>query len=199
MRRLGLGITAAVLASALIVGGMTTAATAGGGSDATTAAGKKKKKKTCPAGTTKTVKKNKKTGKKKVTCTPIPAPVTPAPLGAALSISPTDFNFGGVSQGGLDNCQPDPDPDCPTNVFVVTNSGPGTSGAPTVTITNITTDGNGNGGFEVAATNCTAALAPGATCTVTVRAGDDTNFTYQARLNVSASPGTTASATMEVS
>jgi hypothetical protein len=185
-----------VLATMLVVGllaGTATTALAGAGDPGATAS-KKKKKKKCPAGTQKVVKK-KKNGKKKITCVPIPVTQTPA----ALSITPTNFDFGGVNQGGLDQCIAPPDPDCPTQVFTVTNAGPGPSGVPVVSLAHITTDGGGKPGFEVFASTCTAALAPGGSCTVTIRAGDDANFTYISRLNVTASPGGVASATMQVS
>jgi hypothetical protein len=170
--------------------GMTT--TAAGAGDSATVAKKKKKKKKCPPGTQKVVKK-KKNGKKKRTCVPIP------PAGAALSITPTSFDFGGVNQGGLDNCLPPPDADCPTQNFTVVNAGPGPTGSLVVSLTHITTDGGGTPGFQVFANTCAGVLAPGASCVVTIRAGDDANFTYISRLDVSASPGGTVSATVQVS
>jgi hypothetical protein len=184
-----------LLVSGLLVAGLSASAAAGPGDGATVAA-KKKKKKKCPAGTTKVVKK-KKNGKKKITCVPAATPTPPLP--ATLSITPSNFDFGGVNQGGLDNCNPPPDPDCPTQVFTVTNAGPGPTGTLVVSLTHLATDGNGTPGFQVFATTCAGALAPGGSCTVTIRAGDDANFTYMSRLDVSATPGSVASATMQVS
>ena len=191
-----------MLASALIAGGMSTVATAGSGSDATAAAGKKKKK-TCPAGTTKKVVK-KKNGKKKVTCTPNPAPtptpVTPAPLAATLSITPTSVDFGSEPAQPMSGCAPFPMPDgdCPTQNFTVSNGGPGTTGPPAVSITDIATDPGGERAFAVVANGCTIALAPGAICVLTVRGAADNEFAYVSRLDVTASPGNTASASLAI-
>ncbi|MGZ5340786.1 MAG: hypothetical protein ACXWED_05175 [Solirubrobacterales bacterium] len=187
-----LGLSAAMLLVGALMVGLTSSAAAGGDSSATVA---KKKKKKCPAGTTKQVVRKK--GKKKIKCVPVAA-TTPTPTPAAtakLSITPTSFDFGGVNQGGLDNCQPPPDADCPTQDFTVSNAGPNASGALAASIVGITVP-PGIPGFEVFANTCTAPLAPGASCTVTVRFGDDNNSTYVSRLDVTASPGGTASATV---
>jgi hypothetical protein len=185
-----------LLTAMLVAVGLTALTTSAVAGDPATVAAKKKKKKKCPAGTTKTVKK-KKNGKKKITCTPNPAP-TP-PLGATLSITPTNFDFGGVNQGGLDNCQPPPDPDCPTQNFTVTNAGPGPTGPLSATLVHIATDGGGTPGFQIFANSCVGVLAPGGSCVVTIRAGDDANFTYISRLDVTATPGNLVSASMQVS
>ncbi len=191
--------TAALLmVAALVMAGVMTAGPAGadGGSNATTA--KKKKKKKCPAGTKRTVVKKGK--KKKVRCVTIPAPPTTAPtLGATLSITPGSFDFGGVNQSGLDNCNAPPDPDCPTTNFVVTNGGPGPTGPISTSFVEIFNDAP-IAAFEVFATTCTGPLAPGASCVITVRGAADGNppQPYESRLVVTATPGGTASATMTI-
>jgi hypothetical protein len=187
----------ALAVAGLLVGLTSPAASGTDGAGATTAAGKKKKKKTCPPGTTKTVKK-KKNGKKKVTCTPTPTP-TPTP-GATLSITPTSIDFGGQNAQPMSGCAPFPteDGDCPTQVFSITNAGPGASGVPAVSITDIATDPGGERAFAVVANTCGAALAPGASCAVTVRGAADNEFEYVSRLDVTATPGTLVSATLQI-
>jgi hypothetical protein len=192
MRNRFVVIASAILVLGLVVG-LTTSASAGTGSSG----GKtKKKKKVCPAGTHKiTVKK--KNGKKKKKC--VADPVTPAPPAAptTLGISPTSFDFGSVSHGGFAVCQPDPDPDCPTQAFTVTNTGGAPSGVPAASITivsnPVTTDPPA---YQVSASTCTAALSPGATCTVTVKFAPNSNPTdpYVSTLHVAATPGSDAQA-----
>jgi hypothetical protein len=200
--RLAVLVTAVL--SLTLVAGLTTSAIAGAG-DSATVAKKKKKKKPCPAGTHKVVIKKKKNGRiiKKRKCVPnstssTPVTPVPTPTSASLSISPTSFNFGNVNQGDLGNCQAPPDPDCPTTDFTVTNAGPDASGVPTASIAIVSTDGNNSVAFEVFANTCTAPLAPGGSCTVTVRAADPNSNAFVSRLDVSSSPGGTASATVMV-
>jgi hypothetical protein len=100
----------------------------------------------------------------------------------------------------MSGCAPFPtvDDDCPTQDFTVSNAGPGASGVPAASITDIATDPGGQPAFAIVANSCTTSLAPGATCTVTVRGAADNEFEYSSRLDVTASPGTTASATLAI-
>ena len=188
---------ALVVSAMLVIGllvGLTTSAAGAGDPGATVA--KKKKKKKCPAGTHKVTVK-KKNGKKKKKCVADAPPAPAAPT--TLSISPTSFDFGSVSHGGFAVCQPDPDPDCPTHAFTVTNTGGAASGVPAASITIVSnpvnTDPPAN---QVSASTCTAALAPGATCTVTVKFAPNSNPTdpYVSALHVVATPGSDAQATL---
>jgi hypothetical protein len=186
-------VVSAILVAGLMVG-LTTSASAGAGS----AAGqtKKKKKKVCPAGTHKVTVK-KKNGKKKKKCV---ADQVTTPAGpTTLSISPTSFDFGDPEHGGFDACGPDPDPTCPTQAFTVTNSGGAPSGVPASSIT-ITSNPNPTDppAYRVTASTCTAALAPGATCTVTVKFAPNSSPSdpYVSVLHVVATPGSDAQATL---
>jgi len=146
--------------------------------------------------------------------TPVPPPVTPPPVTppvtppappvtppetppatTTLAINPVSFDFGAVQHGGA--CAPDPDPDCPTHAFTVTNTGAASSGVPTASITEIHNPLiGGSAAFTIAANSCTAALAPGASCTITVRFAPSSNAgdqMYSSRLDVTASPGSTVS------
>jgi hypothetical protein len=187
-------LTAILLAVGMIA--LTTSAVAGSGSGAN--APKKKKKKTCKAGTHKVTVK-KKNGKKKKKCVPdATTPTTPA-APTTLSINPTSFDFGTVSHGGFAVCQPDPDPDCPTHAFTVTNSGGAPSGVPAASITIVSNPVNTDPpAYQVSASTCTAALAPGATCSVTVKFAPNSNPTdpYVSALHVAATPGSDAQATL---
>jgi hypothetical protein len=168
----------AALASSAIAGGATAA---------------KKKKKVCPAGTHKVV--IKKHGKKKRKCLPNQAAVPPSSgtvATATLSISPTSNVYPATQHGGA--C---PGPNCPTKVFTVTNTGAAASGVPVVSITEIhNPEIGGPPAFTVLANTCTAAVAPGGTCSVTVgfhpnsNAGDQQ---FSSVLHVIASPGGDAS------
>jgi archaellum component FlaG (FlaF/FlaG flagellin family) len=161
-----------VVSAMLVIGlvaGLTTSAFAGAGDPGATAA--KKKKKVCPPGTHKVVVK-KKNGKRKRTCVADPvapptapiAPVTPAPT-TTLSITPSTFAYPATQHGGA--C---PGVNCPTHAFTVTNTGSSASGVPVVSITEVLNpEIGGPPAFTQTGTNdCTAALAPGASCTVTV-------------------------------
>ncbi len=99
---------------------------------------------------------------------------------AALALTPGSLDFGALVIGGQS----------PTTDFTVRNTGGVASGTPTVTLTDLTN-------FAIASNGCTAALDPGASCTLAVR------FTASApagpkaaMLTVSATPGATASATL---
>jgi hypothetical protein len=187
-------VVSAILVLGLMVG-LTTSASAGAGGSGDTGAKKKKKKKVCPAGTHKVTVK-KKNGKKKKKC--VADPTTPAQP-TTLSINPTSFDFGTVNHGGFAVCQPDPDPDCPTHAFTVTNSGSAASGVPAASITIVSNPVNTDPpAYQVSASTCTAALAPGATCTVTVKFAPNSNPTdpYVSALHVVATPGSDAQATL---
>lgn len=179
-------ITALVIAGLLV--GVTASASAGGPGAPTAAAAKKKcgKKKGKSAATA------KKKGCKKKPAAPVLPPAAPP---AAFSISPASFTFP-ATQHHTGSC-----PACPTQAFTVTNTGGSTSGTPSASITEVTQPviGAHDPGYFIDASTCTAALAPGGTCTVTVRfippsnAGDGQ---YTSTLNVTASPGSAAQASM---
>jgi hypothetical protein len=175
-----------VLVIAALPVGLTAAYAGSAGDGATAAAGKKNKKKSCKKGFK---KKKGKCVKKKQTAVPV--------LGAALSINPGGVDFGNLNQGGFETCNPPPDSDCPTQAFTVTNAGPGPSGPISANIVVVATDPGDAPAFQVFANTCGAALAPGASCTVTVRASTDDNFEYVSRLDVAATPGGTVSASLE--
>jgi hypothetical protein len=119
--------------------------------------------------------------------------------GATCTSNPAGVDFGGRNSQELANCNPPPDlPDCPTQDFVVTNTGPGTSGTPVPSIVVVFTVPGDAPAFEVFSTTCTAPLAPGASCIVTIRGAADDNEDYISRLDVTASPGNTVSATLRI-
>jgi hypothetical protein len=189
-------VVSAILVLGLMVG-LTTSASAGAGGSGDTGAKKKKKKKVCPAGTHKVTVK-KKNGKKKKKCV-ADAPVTTPAGPTTLSINPASFDFGTVPHGGFTACEPDPDPECPTHAFTVTNSGGAASGVPAASITIVSNPVNTDPpAYQVSASSCTAALAPGATCTVTVKFAPNSNPTdpYVSALHVVATPGSDAQATL---
>lgn len=195
-------VVSAMLMVGLLVG-LTTSASAGAGDPGATAA--KKKKKVCPAGTHKVVVK-KKNGKKKKTCvadTPVPTPTTPTPPTppappTTLAISPTNFTYPGHNHTGAGAACGD----CPSQGFVVTNTGAAPSGTPSASLTEVTQPVTGAHGlsFFVTANTCTAALPPGSSCIVTVLWAPESNAGdghYVSVLHVSASPGTDAPATID--
>jgi hypothetical protein len=126
-------------------------------------------------------------------------PVTP-PATTSLAISPTSFDFGAVQHGGFGGCGADPDPNCPTQVFTVSNTGTVTSGVPTTSIVEIhNPEVGGPAAFAIATNTCTAALAPGSSCSITVKFAPNSNAgdqTYSSRLDVTASPGSPVSSTL---
>jgi hypothetical protein len=193
-------VVSAILMVGLLVG-LTTSASAGAGDPGATSA--KKKKKVCPAGTHKVVVK-KKNGKRKKTCvadTPVTpttptTPTTPGPP-TTLAINPTTFTYPTIQHGA---CTTPPDADCTVQTFTVTNTGVNPSGIPATTIveTNNPIPGDPSG-FVVSTNTCTAALAPAGTCTVGVYFRPTSNANpqpYTAVLNVAATPGTDAQATL---
>lgn len=180
--------------AALLVVGLTSSASAGGGDKRTASAAKKCSPKS--KGSDKFSPKKKKCKKKKA-----PAPVvTPPAAVASLSISPMSVDFGPVEHGGFGACGADPDPKCPTQAFTVTNSGSAASGVPTASITELQNpEVAGPAAFAVTANTCTAALPPGATCTLTVKFAPNSNAgdqMFSSRLDVAASPGSSASSAL---
>lgn len=93
-----------------------------------------------------------------------------------LAISRTAFEFGDTLVG---------DTSAPVQL-TVTNTGNIASGVPTVSLVPAPTDD-----FEITATTCTAALAPAATCSVSVTFAPTTAGDLTAGVNVSATPGGT--------
>jgi hypothetical protein len=193
-----------VMLAALMVAAGLTAATAIARGDGPTVA---KKKKPCPAGTHKVIVKKKKDGVtiKKRKCVPnaTPNPIPPGQPGgptAALVISPTASDFGTANHGGFGACTPPPDADCPTRDFVVTNAGGGASGVPAPSITEVhNPEIGGPPAFQVYANSCAAGLAPGGTCTVTVRFAPNSNAgdeLFDSVLHVIGSPGGDVQATL---
>ena len=130
---------------------------------------------------------------------PATPPLTP-PAVATLAISPASFDFGTVTHGGFGACGADPDPDCPTHDFTVTNIGGSTSGVPTTSIVELhNPEIGGPAAFAVTANTCTAALAPAATCSITVKFAPNSNAgdeMFSSRLDVAPSPGSTVSSVL---
>jgi hypothetical protein len=85
-------------------------------------------------------------------------------------------------------------------MFTVTNTGGSTSGVPTVSIVEThNPEVGGHAAFQVTANTCTAALPPGATCSLTVKFAPNSNAgdeMFSSRLDVAASPGSTASSVL---
>ena len=135
-----------------------------------------------------------------VTPPAVTPPAPPPPAVTTLAISPASFDFGTAAHGGFGACGADPDPDCPTNAFTVTNTGASTSGVPTVSIVEIhNPEIGGPAAFQVTASTCTAALAPGTTCSLTVKFAPNSNAgdeMFSSRLDVTASPGSIASSAL---
>lgn len=130
---------------------------------------------------------------------PVTPPVTP-PATTTLAIDPVSFDFGTVPHGGFGACVADPDPDCPTHAFTVTNTGGAASGVPTASIVEThNPEIGGPAAFAITASTCTTSLAPGASCSVTVKFAPNSNAgdqTFSSRLDVTASPGTTVSSVL---
>jgi hypothetical protein len=174
-------LVSALLIAGLLVG-LTSASAGVGGPTASAAKCKKNKKGKC-------IKKKKK--KKK----PVPA-IPPA----VMSVSPANFSYPNASNGG--ECNDVPDPDCPDQVFTVTNTGGSASGVPSASIA-MTSNGNvpvpdNRAGFKILpdTNTCTAALAPGASCSLTVTFTPESEGTFAGTLNVTTSPGTAGSASL---
>ena len=181
MTRTKVGISGtAAIAALLIVGllvGLTASASAGPGESASVAAKKKCGK-----------KKGKAAGKKKCGKKKPPVVVPPVAPPAALSMSPAAFTFPDTQH------QSAPCPACPTQAFTVTNTGGSASSALAASITETTSPviGVHDPAYFVDANTCTAALAPGGTCTVTVRFIPNSNAgdgNWASVLHVIGSPG----------
>lgn len=151
--------------------------------------------------------KKKKCGKRKHgpgkpnhSAPPVVTPPATPPAAATLAINPASFDFGTVAHGGFGACQPDPDPDCPTHAFTVTNTGGSTSGVPTASIVEThNPEIGGPAAFAITANTCTTSLAPGASCSLTVKFAPNSNAgdeMFSSRLDVTASPGSTASSVL---
>ena len=100
---------------------------------------------------------------------------------ALLRMVPGTQDFGSVVDGATSS----------DVVFTISNSGGVASGALSVALT-----GANASEFAVVASGCAAALAPAATCSVTVRFSPIAAGAKAASLDVSATPGGTASATL---
>jgi hypothetical protein len=133
--------------------------------------------------------------------TPPATPPVTHPAAAALAINSASFDFGTAEHGGFEACGADPDPNCPTHAFTVTNTGGSTSGVPTASIVETRTPESGvhPAAFQITANTCTAALAPGASCSITVKFAPNSNagdLMFSSRLDVTAAPGSTVSSVL---
>jgi hypothetical protein len=124
--------------------------------------------------------KKKRKCKRRQTPAPTPAPA-PAPTAAALSISPPSHNFGQLGGGSA------------TFAFTISNAGGLASGTPAASLSGADTSD-----FQISGNTCTAALAPAATCSVTVQTVDVVGGLHSAKLNVVATPGGAVTATVTV-
>ncbi len=111
------------------------------------------------------------------------APLTGTGLGVAtLTIAPTLVNFGTVVVGTNSN----------TQSFAVTNTGQAVSGVVTSAVTGVNA-----ADFVVVINSCTGiALSPGQNCTISARFSPTATGSRAAFLNVSATPGGAASASL---
>jgi len=100
---------------------------------------------------------------------------------ASLVISPTSTSFGTWPVGGTSG----------STVFTVQNTGDEASGSVTSSL-----GGLNQADFAISGTSCGGSLAGGATCTVSVRFVPTASGGRNATLNVSASPGGSASASL---
>jgi hypothetical protein len=192
---------AALLIAALLLVGLTSSAAAGGGGKGTATAAKKKCKRKSK-GSAKSSKRKKCHRKRPGRHRPgskLPAPpsLPTLPAGTTLAISPPGFNFGSAQHGGFGSCGADPDPNCPTQAFTVTNIGAATSGTPSASITELhNPEIGGVAAYQITSNTCNLALAPGASCSITVKFAPNSNAgdaMYSSRLDVTATPGGTAS------
>ncbi|MCC6993374.1 MAG: choice-of-anchor D domain-containing protein [Deltaproteobacteria bacterium] len=116
-----------------------------------------------------------------------PGGVVTAPLAgrglapAVLAISPASRDFGVVIVGAPG----------PSQVFTVSNGGDVASGVPGATLT-----GSHAADYQVSASTCMAALAPGASCALTVRFTPSAGSVRDATLTATASPGGSAQASL---
>lgn len=205
-----------LLAAVLLFVGLTSSASAGSGGNGTgTGKGTHKKcnKKSNGAKSSATTKSNgnkkssskKRCGKKRgpvkppvipPVSPPLPPvpPVTPPvdpPAVTTLAINPTSFDYGTVAHGGKTGL---------SQAFTVTNSGGSTSGVPTASLVELhNSEVEKHAAFVITVNTCTAALAPGASCSLTVRFAPNSNAgdqTFSSRLDVTASPGSTVSSVL---
>jgi hypothetical protein len=193
---------ALVLSAMLILGllaGLTTSASGAGDPGASAA---KKKKKVCPAGTHKVTVK-KKNGKRKKKC------VADTPAGTAtVAVSPSNFTYPSQQQNSCNQDADPPDSDCITQIFTVTNTGGVASGTLATSIIELThpVTGAHDPAFvffsfppNTANTCAGVALAPGASCSVSVlfdppsNSGDGNSTSV---LHVVGSPGGDAAASL---
>jgi hypothetical protein len=192
-------LTTALVAIGLT--GLSTTAMAGDGNGNGNGNGngghKKHKKKKCPKGTHKVV--TFKHGKKKKKCVADPIPPAPpaTPGAAALVITPNAFTFPATQHGGFP-CTGTGN-HCNTQAFTVTNAGKSASGVPVASITEVHNPETGSppAAFQISPNGCTAALAPAATCTLTVQFAPNSNAgdqEFSSVLHVIASPGGDAQA-----
>lgn len=93
---------------------------------------------------------------------------------ASLSISPTDTDLGPAIVGDTTDA----------DTFTVTNDGDVASGIPTVVLAGANADQ-----FTIVAIDCTASLAPGASCEIEVAFAPTSTGPKAGRLAVSAAPG----------
>lgn len=100
---------------------------------------------------------------------------------AAIALTPPSASFGSVNVNT----------DSATTTFTLTNTGGQASGAPGVAL-----GGADFAHFEIAADGCTAALAPGDSCTIEVRCSPTTVGQKSATLDVTATPGGTDSSAL---
>ena len=98
---------------------------------------------------------------------------------ANLTISPLSFDFGDVAQN-----------DTQTQNFTVTNNGAVPTGA-------LTTDVTGDAAFSEHSSTCPATLGPTQTCTITVQLLSASNGTKTGAVSASATPGGTASSSLD--
>lgn len=141
---------------------------ASGASDSPAAAAKKK----CKGKSAAAAKKGKcKKGKR------------PARTPAALTITPPSYDFGVT-----------PVPQTQGTRFVVSNKGGSPSGVPSVTLQDASSV---PGAMSINTNGCTQAIPNGGTCAITVNYNSSVvNLQGRATLTVSASPGGSASATI---
>ncbi|MCC6997727.1 MAG: choice-of-anchor D domain-containing protein, partial [Deltaproteobacteria bacterium] len=103
---------------------------------------------------------------------------------ASLSMSPTTFTFPSTVVAGTST----------TQNFTVTNSGGVAAGSTTALATTIS--GTGMAEFDITANTCTGTLGAGATCTVTIAFNPGSAGAKTASLNVTATPGGLAAASL---
>jgi Concanavalin A-like lectin/glucanases superfamily/PKD domain len=106
----------------------------------------------------------------------------PPQLGASLGVTPANHDFGAVTKGSSS------DP----VTFTVINSGGTSSGALSTSVT-----GTNASLFRIGSDTCTGPLAPGGSCTLAVTFNPTEVGAADATLEITGSPGGTASASLE--